>query len=66
MKQHISLCGIDSCGDGTFCDCPCHDDRLISYILKCDCPCHDLKQDDENAYIQLNLENCYCCRDNNE
>lgn len=33
-KQHIKSCGTDSCGDGTACSCPCHDDRLLDYTLK--------------------------------
>lgn len=26
MAEHIPTCGIDTCGDGLPCDCPCHDD----------------------------------------
>lgn len=33
-KQHIKTCGIDTCGDGTSCNCPCHDERLESYTIK--------------------------------
>ena len=35
MTGHIPSCGIDSCGDGLPCDCPCHErveDRVKRHL----------------------------------
>lgn len=42
--NHIESCGIDTCGDGLPCDCPCHDGYQYDWDS---CPEHIWKDVDD-------------------